>query len=374
MWHYLVLIVSFPLKFFKWMLSNQRHAPEKWMRNLNFQTFWTYLQLPDRKSGSRALYYTTKSLLLFFVSVLGHGLIASFFAVVLYAGLLFLTVFGLPTEATRIEVFLAIFFAMFIRRYVMTRSQLDMFTQHDLMPVRASTLRGQFNHLAIVTQKVDKSKSHPNLAASRNGAVKTAHMFCHQNGLQPFIWQMSSADQKRTELPGRLEYYWVSDFNAWQSFDSVPENPLHVLVDVDYHINMPRFLSTHHGPVLLYTIQPRKAAETTEEYCYRISGDEMLMTVAGGMNEIKHKLWDYSNDTITVHGLMNTTVYTVDRKLAQDGLHQYILLAPLRRIWWPTWIWQKGLTTHNFRVTGKPKLSPKGEKIEESQTCVIHSC
>lgn len=101
-----------------------------------------------------------------------------------------------------------------------------------------------------------------------------------------------------------------------------------IMTDVDYYVDMPRWLQTLR-PIMLYTLVPTKLACRTEEYCYRLKDGKIEFDVAGGAN-YSHQLWDYVGDTITVKlDCGGVATYSLEQRLIPgDEEHRFIVLSP----------------------------------------------
>jgi len=140
--------------------------------------------------------------------------------------------------------------------------------------------------------------------------------------------EMSAADQRKGLLGTRV-WRWSKDLNAEPRDHGVESSSVVGIVDVDYYMDMPDYLSTVAVPTLLYTVSPEAVAGTTENTVFHFNDQsEMEMHVTGGAH-YKHKIWDYGTDSLTTSFDGLTVVYLVDRKRVAE--HRYlVLLTPLR--------------------------------------------
>lgn len=118
--------------------------------------------------------------------------------------------------------------------------------------------------------------------------------------------------------------------------DIEPKEPIYVMVDVDYYIDMPRFLLEQFRPVIMYTLAPTRPVESTANHHFQIVGDDMVYQSHGGY-VCQHPIWRYGADFVTVRGWVWTYVYRVKR-VHYPGGRQVLCLIPWAKI--PTlWHW-----------------------------------
>lgn len=158
----------------------------------------------------------------------------------------------------------------------------------------------------------------------------------------PWSYQMSSADQ-RSGVLGSRDFFWVKDLSSVPCNDPLPDNAAVMMVDVDYYVDMPRWLTAHFVPHLLYTFQPETAGKTAKEYAYSFASDQVHFQVQGG-GSYRHKVWNYQKDALSVTNYflgvfpVARASYLVERRTGGSE-HEIVFLIPLRR-WtiWNTWL------------------------------------
>jgi hypothetical protein len=154
------------------------------------------------------------------------------------------------------------------------------------------------------------------------------------SGLDMVLVQGSAADVRKGDRVTR-DWRWVKDLNVSPAKVMKSPNDIVAFVDVDYYIDMPKFLASHFRPVIMYTFQPSKAASIAGEYKYRfLKNNEIEYEVSGGGKYV-HKVWNYDGDAIsTVRKFCGVPIsystYFIERKRADDD-HQIVLISPNRK-------------------------------------------
>lgn len=203
-------------------------------------------------------------------------------------------------------------------------------------PASNPRIRSTFSRMHIVKNAKSSAHTHPSSAQNRCSAATQATYFGQELGLEPFYVQQSASDQRIGRAGSRV-HYWAKDLAA----DAAPmrDDPeLLVMVDVDYYLDMPSWLTrTTTAPFFLYTLAPTQVARSDGEYSYTINeNDEIVYKLSGGA-EFQHQLWNYGTDVVLAEeshywGLWNVSVaYNVDRR-QMDNDHQLVLLTPIKQL------------------------------------------
>jgi hypothetical protein len=180
--------------------------------------------------------------------------------------------------------------------------------------------------------------SHPNAAGARTSASATIDCIISRSGGEIYSYQMSRADQNRG-VDGSRSYYWPKDMNAVARHDGIRDTHVIKMVDVDYYVDMPKFMAEHVNPIILYTFAPRTIAGAdvldTNWSIAPGTRDEYIVDVRGG-GCYRHKLWDYSTDTLLISNrdgffFPSYTVWSVERRRA-DETHELVVLHPYAHI------------------------------------------
>jgi hypothetical protein len=114
--------------------------------------------------------------------------------------------------------------------------------------------------------------------------------------------------------------------------DEVEEDNIPVLVDVDYHVDMPDLLLRTDTPVCVFGYEPTSVSDTG--YCsssFYFDGDEFVTEVTGGAT-YSHKLWDWSADSVGVFDWRDWSFEYKAYKVDKVGIarhHRAMLLSPI---------------------------------------------
>ena len=193
------------------------------------------------------------------------------------------------------------------------------------------TIRDKFSTIPTIEVKSPKNHTHAEAAANRSSCSVWMEKFSSSLGCNAYFYQRSRSDE-RNGRQGSRAFYWAKDLNAQATLFTLPDNPVICMVDVDEYVDMPRFLTTHAHPVLIYTFQPSKVCRTDKNYSYTFKKNNCVSYRVTGGGYYEHLVWNYSTDHLAAIvywcGIpVACTSYLVDRrKTAED--HEMILLTP----------------------------------------------
>jgi hypothetical protein len=158
--------------------------------------------------------------------------------------------------------------------------------------------RGEFSRTSVPTVAQKKDHSHPVSAANRSAARLLIEVFSKGLGLSPYYIQASPAEQSKGK--SSRDYYWSKDVSAAPVICHKDPADVYVLVDVDYYIDMPKWLLKHPNITCLYTLVPESVSYVSDDYSYTFDQDsQLVMTVSGGAR-YQHPLWSYGMDILDV--------------------------------------------------------------------------
>lgn len=212
----------------------------------------------------------------------------------------------------------------------------DVKSQFETIPNVAAgslTMTGQNTNSTDVPALYD-SKT---MSLSRAGASVLFDTLAQTLALEPVYLQGSAADENAGRLYTR-NYHWIRDVEVTPASVKLTDEHLRVLVDVDYHLDMPDLLARDFAPHALYSIVPERVAGDGA-YAFTfvppMTGvhDEIVVSVAGG-HQFRHSLWNHSVDTVSVSSNllccigMRSAVYDVKRRHV-DGVHALVLYIPV---------------------------------------------
>ena len=221
-------------------------------------------------------------------------------------------------------------YRLLIRSHIMTRILHFMKKPLPCSP----NLRSLLREVPMATVKEDKAHSHPVSASLRDAASALCVRLAHNSGMDPFMVQMSAADVRRG-LRGSRSWWWSKDVTVDPSDEAMCDDDLPILIDVDqYYDDMEAKLARWARPVLIYTFQPGSVAGVREDYSFTFDKDDNVEYRVTGGAVYKHKVWNYSHDTIITHTWSCwkgfnawTTTYNVERR-SVDKDHHVIFLIP----------------------------------------------
>lgn len=201
--------------------------------------------------------------------------------------------------------------------------------------------RHEFKVRSIPVKESPTSNPDAQRASTRAAAREFVTSICLSAGVEPFIHQMSAAEQ-RSNCRGTREHYWPKDHVMNRQNDRLVDSDVVTIVDVDYYIDMPKYLSRLVNPVFLYTMVPEEAAGVFEGYDMSFnSQNELVVNHAGGLT-FQHKLWDYGKDVIVLNRyfrflpflLRGQIAFEVQRKRVAVNRELIMLLPVWRRSVW----------------------------------------
>lgn len=191
--------------------------------------------------------------------------------------------------------------------------------------------RNAFNQLSIPKIKINKNHSHTESAQCRNSATKFCRTLAQNLGLSPWSYQMSPNDQY-VGVSGYRDWRWDKDVRTSLRNDSSEDKHAY-LIDVDFHIDMERFLTGRNTPTTIYTTQPSKVAQSSGDTVHYFDNDNYLNARVADGAVYRHKLWNYTSDNLRVSSKFlgityATTMYLVDRRNV-DVNKQLVMFTPL---------------------------------------------
>jgi hypothetical protein len=141
-----------------------------------------------------------------------------------------------------------------------------------------------------------RGHSHGQSAAARGGGLGFMKSLGMLTGLRPYDVQASNQSEN-SGLLGCRTYVWPKDFDKKARNDDPDEAGFFCMIDVDQYLHMPWYLSEK--PLVLYTMQPKKPADTMEEMMFTVEPDNTFKTIVRGGAVYRHQIWNYSSDTVT---------------------------------------------------------------------------
>lgn len=210
-------------------------------------------------------------------------------------------------------------------------------SENSIEPViSTSQVRTVFTDVTFVEGKPAVGHTHGKSAASRSSASLFIDTCGRELGRKVVFYQGSKSDVRNGRDYSRT-VHWIKD-------QGVPPRPYApapgdcvAMVDVDYYVDMPKFLSNNFRPVFLYTCQPASVARLDGEYKYHFKDDGTIEYVVSGGATYNHLVWNYDGDSVKVRKfwkfmcfsvLTEVSSFSLERRQV-DNDHQLILLAPM---------------------------------------------
>jgi hypothetical protein len=135
---------------------------------------------------------------------------------------------------------------------------------------------------------------HPEAARNRNAATIAMSTAITALGFEPYVISPSLREQSEK---GQRFFFTAADIAQEYRDDVITPNSIIMMTDVDYHCDLPAVLS-HGRPILTYTMQPTKVADSVSEGHFTIGTDNILKFYVGGGKTVEHEIWDYSQDVV----------------------------------------------------------------------------
>lgn len=168
----------------------------------------------------------------------------------------------------------------------------------------------------------DPTHSHGHSAHRRSNARRHMVSVVLTAGKKPHHIQPAKADVRDGNTCSGLPYH-AKDLGTEFVNKPKPADSTTIMTDVDYYVDLPRYLAANSGDVLLYSIIPEAAGYSGEDYSYHFENDEMHWKVSGGGN-YSHKLWRHP-DTASVSGWKFGLGWTTGKFLVPYPWIQYSL-------------------------------------------------
>jgi hypothetical protein len=201
----------------------------------------------------------------------------------------------------------------------------------------AAQLKSTFHEVEMLPVKPASGHTHAGSAAARSTASRFIDQLALACGKRAVFYQGSASDLRNGRVVTRT-YHWAKDVYVPVQNQEAKANDIVAMVDVDYYVDMPKFLTTHDKPVILYTFTPAASAADRGEYKYTFRQDGSVDYMVSGGGNFQHQLWDWSGDTVSITTTWffgwfkwSYVTYAVERReIDQD--HSLILLMPLGRL------------------------------------------
>lgn len=204
-------------------------------------------------------------------------------------------------------------------------------------------LKTVFMEVDVVPVRVVGDHTHGESAANRSTASLIIDRLGSSSGREVVFFQGSSADVRNGRKITRTKH-WAKDAMAPLAQACVDDDNIIAMVDVDYYVDMDKFLIKNFNPVIMYTFQPTGVCKDSGEYKYTFnSKSEVEYTVSGG-GSYTHPVWNWDGDSLVakrnLFGFIpwKRASYAIERRRMDDD-HQLVLLCPLEKYSGPFACW-----------------------------------
>ena len=113
-----------------------------------------------------------------------------------------------------------------------------------------------------------------------------------------YIPYVISPSPREAEFEGVRRFYGLADLRQAYRNDTLTDRHIIIMTDVDYYTNMHEIISLGR-PILCYTFQPRVVSGAVIDGFFTIKDNTVHYRVNGG-KDVKHKIWNYNQDTVFV--------------------------------------------------------------------------
>jgi len=220
---------------------------------------------------------------------------------------------------------------------------LECLQERPVSNVRA--IRSAFQKEAMPSADLVEGHSHAIAARDRNIGGIFCRLIAARLNKPAYSYQMSASDQ----------YHKVNGYRDWRWGKDIPVSPsnsieqgLTYMVDVDYYVDMGRYLAGRSEPLLCYTTQPSKVAVSEGDTAHYFTEDNELVTHVSGGAKYSHMIWDYNCDSVmavkrgffgipycVTHYLVDQRHVTSEKKLVMfTPAGTWTGLSSLLALWW----------------------------------------
>jgi len=214
----------------------------------------------------------------------------------------------------------------------------------ELPAIESRKVRSSFQKEAMPSANLVDGHSHAKSAHDRNVGAIFCTLIAKKLHKPAYSYQMSASDQYH-KVSGYRDWRWGKDIPVSPS--NSPEQGLTYMVDVDYYVDMGRYLAGRSEPLMCYTTQPSKVAVSTGDTAHYFNDDNELITHVSGGAKYSHMLWDYNRDSLmavkrffgipycVTHCLVDQRHVSSEKKLVMfTPVGTWTGLSCLLALWW----------------------------------------
>jgi hypothetical protein len=186
---------------------------------------------------------------------------------------------------------------------------------------------------AVHPKKSPSGHSHGLAAANRTAAASAMKSWIVGMGFIPYVVSTSTRD---VDEEGSHQHYMAKDVVHAAKDDPVTKNHIIYMVDVDYYLDMPRWIAKGQ-PIVMHTFTPPDVAGPLDNACFTIRNNKVQVNVNGG-GFYEHELWNYNSDYGIVDVWWGSVVYAIEHRQIDEHHHvvclipRHIIRGPLGRL------------------------------------------
>jgi hypothetical protein len=173
--------------------------------------------------------------------------------------------------------------------------------------------------------------SHGTSAAERTSVTKAIDDWIVSNGYEVYSIAASGRDQGTL---GYHQYYMARDYITPPVNRKITKNDIIKVVDVDYYLDLPRWLGNGR-PMVLYTFMPMKVSGVVDNGHFTIQDNKVTYNVNGGA-KYEHQLWNIARDWIISDHWWGTQISSIETRHMSEH-RRIVMITPSFRVYGPFW-------------------------------------
>jgi len=210
--------------------------------------------------------------------------------------------------------------------------------------IESKRVRKSFQDQAMPSAELVDGHSHAEAARDRNIGSMFCKKLAHKLHRPAYSYQMSKSDQD-FKVAGYRDWRWSKDIPIAPRCQ--PVKGMAYMVDVDYYVDMNRVLAGKDHPLLVYTTQPSKVANSKGDTTHYFTKDNKLVSHVSGGAKYEHPLWNYNRDSVmavrkfcgipicVTHCLVDQRHVNSEKKLVMfTPVGTWTGLSCLLALWW----------------------------------------
>jgi hypothetical protein len=183
----------------------------------------------------------------------------------------------------------------------------------------------------VTARKSPGAHSHGESAAERTAVTGSIDDWIISNGFEVYSIAASGRDK---DTLGYHQYYMPRDFITPPVNRKINGNDIIKVVDVDYYLDLPRWLG-YGRPMVLYTFMPMKVSGTVDDGHFTIKDDVVTYNVNGGAT-YEHRLWNIARDWIITDHWWGCQISSIETRHVSEH-RRVVMITPSYRVYGPFW-------------------------------------